>query len=117
MKPLSSVTAKGTSLSVLIPQKADYLRAGTGMSAWFPGLNAMRLKKQQGSVSLKKKKSFCILFKPCLYDSSIRTSEEALDMKDIKLNFFLSVVCQCKCWVECDAKKIDVLSAQCSSLD
>jgi len=74
MKPLSSVTAKGTSLSALIPQKADYLRAGTGMSAWFPGLNAMRLKKQQGSVSLKKKNSFCILFKPCLYYSSIRTS-------------------------------------------
>ena len=69
----------------------------------------MRLKKQQGSVLLKTKNSFCILFKPCLHSFSIWTSY-GKDIKDIKLNFFLSVVYQCKCWVECDAKKRDTLA-------
>lgn len=61
-----------------------------------PRIMCSEFKKQQESVLLEKKKknSFCILFKPCLKSPSISTSQEAMNIKNIKLNLFFSLTYQ-----------------------
>lgn len=74
MKPLSSVTAKGVPLSILIPQKTeDYLGSGNEVVHLIPGIICNDV-KEIARECVTEKVSFCILLKLCLYSSSIRTS-------------------------------------------